>query len=53
MAATPEVSKLFGAPMSPAEVFREMYKRFDQGAQAAAMATVVQSKGSTGWRPQA
>jgi xanthine dehydrogenase accessory factor len=39
--------KLFGAPLSSAEVFREMYKRFDDGAHAAAMATVVKTKGST------
>jgi xanthine dehydrogenase accessory factor len=39
--------KLFGAPLSSAEIFREMYKRFDGGAQAAAMATVVKTKGST------
>lgn len=39
--------KLFGAPLSSAEIFREMYKRFDDGAHAAAMATVVKTKGST------
>jgi len=39
--------KLFGAPLSSAEIFREMYKRFDDGACAAAMATVVKTRGST------
>jgi xanthine dehydrogenase accessory factor len=39
--------KLFGAPLSSAEVFREMYKRFDDGVRGAAMATVVKTKGST------
>lgn len=39
--------KLFGAPLSPAEIFREMYKRFDDGTRAASMATVVKTKGST------
>jgi xanthine dehydrogenase accessory factor len=39
--------KLFGAPLSSAEIFREMYRRFDDGARAAAMATVVKTRGST------
>jgi xanthine dehydrogenase accessory factor len=47
MAEAPAFPKLFSAPLSPAEVFREMYRRFDHGAQAAAMATVVKTKGST------
>ena len=42
-----DFSKLFGAALSPAEIFREMYKRLDNGAHAAAMATVVKTKGST------
>jgi xanthine dehydrogenase accessory factor len=47
MAETPAFPKLFSAPLSSAEVFREMYIRFDSGARAAAMATVVKTKGST------
>lgn len=47
MAEALDTRKLFGAPLSPAEVFREMYRRFDNGALAAAMATVVKTKGST------
>ena len=47
MAESFDFRKLFGAPLSSAEVFREMYKRFDDGARAAAMATVVKTKGST------
>src|SRR5690348_9261745 len=43
----------FSAPLSPAEIFREMYRRFDNGAQAAAMATVVKTKGSTPQQPGA
>src|ERR1051326_500755 len=42
-----DLRKLFGAPMSSAEVFREMYKRFDNGASAGAMAAVIKTKGST------
>ena len=37
----------FGTPLSSAEIFREMYRRLDDGARAAAMATVVKTKGST------
>ena len=47
MAESFDFRKMFGAPLSSAEVFREMYKRFDDGARAAAMATVVKTKGST------
>ena len=47
MAEPFDFRKLFGAALSPAEIFREMYKRFDDGAHAAAMATVVKTKGST------
>jgi xanthine dehydrogenase accessory factor len=47
MAEPFDFRKLFGAALSPAEIFREMYKRFDDGAGAAAMATVVKTKGST------
>src|SRR5215467_3656789 len=47
MAELFDFRKLFGAPLSPAEIFREMYKRFDEGARAASMATVVKTKGST------
>ena len=47
MAEPFDFRKLFGAALSPAEIFREMYKRFDDGAGAAAMATVVKNKGST------
>lgn len=39
--------KLFGAPLSSAEIFREMYRRFDDGVRVAAMATVVKTRGST------
>jgi xanthine/CO dehydrogenase XdhC/CoxF family maturation factor len=47
MAEAFDFRKLFGAQMSSAEIFREMYRRFDDGAGAAAMATVVKTKGST------
>src|ERR1044072_8194892 len=47
MAEAPTFPKLFSAPLSSAEVFREMYRRFDDGPRAAAMATVVKTKGST------
>jgi len=47
MAEPFDFRKLFGAALSPAEIFREMYKRFDDGARTAAMATVVKTKGST------
>src|SRR5207253_7104779 len=47
MAEPFDFRKLFGAPMSSAEVFREMFNRLDNGARAAAMATVVKTKGST------
>ena len=47
MAESFDFRKLFGASLSSAEIFREMYKRFDDGARAAAMATVVKTKGST------
>src|SRR5436305_14332391 len=47
MAESLDFRKLFGAPLSSAEVFREMYKRFDDGARAGAMATVVKHRGST------
>jgi len=47
MAEAPVFPKLFSAPLSSAEIFREMYRRFDNGAQVAAMATVVKTKGST------
>jgi xanthine dehydrogenase accessory factor len=42
-----DIRKLFGVPMSPAEIFREMFQRFDSGARVASMATVVKTKGST------
>jgi xanthine dehydrogenase accessory factor len=47
MSGALDFRKLFGAPLSSAEIFGEMYKRFDEGAQVAAMATVVKTKGST------
>src|SRR5215467_712982 len=47
MAELFDFRKLFGAPLSPAEIFREMDQRFDAGARAASMATVVKTKGST------
>src|SRR5436853_3418977 len=47
MAESFDFRTLCGAPLSSAEVCREMYKRFDDGARAAAMATVVKTKGST------
>src|SRR5207253_10078659 len=47
MAEPFDFRKLFGAPMSSAEVFREMFNRLDNGARAAAMATVVKTRGST------
>ena len=47
MAEATKSPNLFGVPLSPLEIFREMYKRLDDGAKAAAMATVVKTKGST------
>ena len=36
-----------GHALTPAEIYVEMKKRLDDGARAAAMATVIQTKGST------
>ncbi|HJQ24895.1 MAG TPA: XdhC family protein [Blastocatellia bacterium] len=47
MAEPSNIRTAFGAPLSSAEIFREMYRRLDDGAKAAAMATVIKTKGST------
>ena len=38
---------LAGRSLSPLEIYLEMKKRLDQGAKAAAMATVIKTRGST------
>ena len=38
---------LAGRSLNPLEVYLEMKKRLDQGAKAAAMATVIKTRGST------
>ena len=38
---------LAGRSLNPLEIYLEMKKRLDQGAKAAAMATVIKTRGST------
>lgn len=38
---------LSGRALNPLEIYLEMKKRLDQGAKAAAMATVIKTRGST------
>ena len=38
---------LSGRALNPLEIYIEMKKRLDQGAKAAAMATVIKTRGST------